>query len=91
MNDTEKILSFGEMVDASERLSERGSKPWRIAFIVSNIAHVIIEIALCIILGMMVYLAYMEPVEVRGNQEQDYDTQNQTQEYHYSENSNRSD
>ena len=82
MNDTEKILSFGEMVEATEKLS----RPWKKAFLIANVVHVIVEIALCILLGMMIYMAYMEPVEVGGSQDQDYDAQTQNQTYHYSEN-----
>lgn len=32
MTDNEKIQSFGDMVDATERLT----KPWRLALIVTN-------------------------------------------------------
>ena len=75
MSENEKIQSFTEMVEAADRLS----RPWKKAFIISNVAHVIVEIALAILLGLMIWLAYMEPVEV--NQTQDFDTQYQEQFY----------
>lgn len=82
MNDTEKVMSFGEMVEATEKLS----RPWKKAFIISNVAHVIVEIALCILLGMMIYMAYVSPVEYGQEQGQDFDASTQTQSTYYSEN-----
>ena len=87
MNDREKILSFGEMVEATEKLS----RPWKKAFLISNVAHIIIEVALVFLLGMFLWLAYMEPVGVDMGQNQDYENQSQTQTYTYGENSARGD
>lgn len=81
MTDKEKILAFGEMVEAAEKLSA----PWRKAFIISNIAHVLVELFLAILLGMMIYFAYMEPVDYGMEQGQNYNDQTQSQTYHFSE------
>lgn len=77
MTDREKVLSFGEMVEATEKLSH----PWKKAFIISNIAHVIVEFFLAVLCGLMIYYAYMVPVDL--DQEQHFDEQTQYQ--HYSE------
>lgn len=68
MDDKEKIQSFGEMVDASERLT----KPWRRAFWLSNIIW-------AIIVALLISYAYLVPTEV--SQEQDLEAQHQTQTY----------
>ena len=53
MDDKEKIESFGDMVQATERLT----KPWRIALLVDNIAWAIVMLA-------FILLAYLTPVEM---------------------------
>lgn len=68
MNDNEKIQSFADMVDASERLT----KPWRKAFWLTNILW-------AIIVALLVSYAYLVPTEV--SQEQNFQEQNQTQTY----------
>lgn len=50
MNDAEKIKSFGDMVDATERLT----KPWRIALIVTNVLW-------AVVVCMFIWFAYMAP------------------------------
>lgn len=68
MNDTEKIKSFGDMVDATERLT----KPWRWALIITNLLWAIVAI-------LLVSYAYLVPAEM--TQEQDFPSQHQTQTY----------
>ena len=70
MTEQDKIQSFGEMVEATERLT----KPWKIAMLVTNIAW-------AFIVALLVWMAYMAPVEV----EQTQDFSNQTQGQYYSE------
>lgn len=50
MNDTEKIKSFGDMVDATERLT----KPWRFALIITNLLWAVVFAA-------FIFLAYLTP------------------------------
>lgn len=75
MTSDEKIKDFGDMVDATERMS----KPWQ------DIAKRVIWLAVVtnlfwmIIVGMLVYFAYMSPAEM--TQEQDLESQHQTQTY----------
>lgn len=76
MNDSEKIQSFGDMVDATERLSA----PWRRIAMWILAALVATNLFWSIIVGMLVYFAYMTPTEVA--QEQDLDGQTQTQSYY---------
>lgn len=68
MDDKEKIQSFGDMVDATKKLT----KPWIIALIVTNVLW-------AVIVGMLVWFAYMTPAEM--TQEQDFTAQHQTQSY----------
>lgn len=57
MNDSEKIQSFGDMVDATERLSA----PWRRIAMWILAALVATNLFWSIIVGMLVYFAYMTP------------------------------
>lgn len=57
MPDNEKIQSFGDMVDATERLT----KPWRYALFLTNILWAIVLFA-------FILLAYMTPVEMEQGQ-----------------------
>lgn len=50
MDDKEKIQSFGDMVDATERLT----KPWRIALLVTNLLWALVFAA-------FILLAYLTP------------------------------
>lgn len=50
MTDTEKVMSFGDMVNAAERLT----KPWRVALIVTNILW-------AIVLSLFIAFAYLVP------------------------------
>lgn len=68
MDDKEKIQSFGDMVEATEKLT----KPWRIALLVTNIAWAVVMLA-------FILLAYLTPVEME--QGQDLTTQSQSQSY----------
>lgn len=81
MNENEKIQSFSEMVNAADKLSA----PWKKFAIATLITTIITNLFWCIIVGMLVYFAYMTPTEVDVNQGQDYENQNQTQMYHYDE------
>ena len=47
MDDQEKIQSFGDMVEATEKLT----KPWRLALLVTNVLW-------AFIVGMLVYDTY---------------------------------
>lgn len=66
MDDQEKIQSFGDMVEATEKLT----KPWRLALLVTNVLW-------AFIVGMLVWFAYMTPIDV--DQSQDFTEQVQTQ------------
>lgn len=68
MTDNEKIQSFGDMVDATEKLT----KPWRIALLITNALWAAVFLAFII-------FAYLSPVEME--QQQDYVSQVQTQNY----------
>lgn len=57
MTDNEKIQSFGDMVDATERLT----KPWRYALFLTNILWAIVLFA-------FILLAYLTPVEMEQGQ-----------------------
>lgn len=74
MTDNEKIQSFGDMVDAVEKLTkpiqqenERLHKQLIIERIVSGI-----------IIALFIWFAYMAPVEMDQSQEFDQHTQNQS-------------
>ena len=68
MNDNEKIQSFGDMVDATEKLT----KPWRFALFLTNILWAAVVV-------LLVSYAYLVPSEM--SQEQDLPSQHQTQTY----------
>lgn len=68
MNDDEKIKNFGDMVEATEKLT----KPWRRAFWLSNILW-------AAIVALLISYAYLVPSEM--SQEQDMVTQHQAQTY----------
>lgn len=70
MNDNEKVQNFSDMVDATEKLTA----PWRKAFFLSNILW-------AIIVAMLVWFAYMAPIDMG----QDQDFTNQHQQQYYSE------
>lgn len=50
MNDSEKIQSFGDMVNATEKLT----KPWRLALIVTNVLW-------ALVFSAFILLAYLTP------------------------------
>lgn len=50
MTDNEKIQSFGDMVDATERLT----KPWRVAMMFTNALWALVFLA-------FIFLAYLTP------------------------------
>lgn len=66
MDDKEKIQSFGDMVDAAERLT----KPWRIALLVTNLLWALVFAA-------FILLAYLTPDT--SYQYQDFEGQAQVQ------------
>ena len=66
MDDKEKIQSFGDMVDAAERLA----KPWRIALLVTNLLWALVFAA-------FILLAYLTPDT--SYQYQDFEGQAQVQ------------
>ena len=67
MTDNEKIQSFGDMVDATERLT----KPWRLAMIVTNVLWAVCFLA-------FILLAYLTPVEMEQGQDLPEGTQSQS-------------
>lgn len=66
MNDTEKVQSFGDMVNATEKLT----RPWRWALVITN------ALWAAVFLGFIL-LAYLTPETVY--QRQDFDGQSQVQ------------
>lgn len=66
MNDTEKIQSFGDMVNATEKLT----KPWRWALIITNFLWAVVFLA-------FILLAYLTPDT--SYQMQDFEGQSQVQ------------
>lgn len=68
MNDTEKIKSFGDMVEATERLN----KPWIIVMVVTNILWAIVTFSL-------IWFAYMTPID--SSQTQSLPDGSQSQSY----------
>lgn len=66
MNDAEKIQSFGDMVDATERLT----KPWKKALIWTNVLWAAVFLA-------FILLAYLTPDT--SYQVQDFEEQSQAQ------------
>lgn len=66
MNDTEKIQSFGDMVNATEKLT----KPWRWALIITNFLWAVVFLA-------FILLAYLTPDT--SYQMQDFEGQSQAQ------------
>ena len=68
MEEKETIQNFADMVNATEKLT----KPWKTALLVSNVLW-------AVIVAMLVWFAYMTPIEV--DQQQDFVEQNQTQSY----------
>lgn len=66
MNDSEKIQSFGDMVNATERLT----KPWRYALYITNLLWAIVFAA-------FILLAYLTPDT--SYQYQDFDKPAQVQ------------
>lgn len=68
MGENEKIKNFADMVEATRKLT----RPWIIALIVTNVLWMLI-------VGMLVWFAYMTPTEM--TQEQDLTNQHQSQSY----------
>ena len=66
MDDKEKIQSFGDMVQATEKLT----KPWRWALIITNILWALVFLA-------FILLAYLTPDT--SYQMQDFEGQSQVQ------------
>lgn len=66
MDDKKIIQDFGDMVQATERLT----KPWKWALIITNCLW-------AIIVGLLVSYAYLIPSEM--SQEQDFPSQHQEQ------------
>ena len=66
MDDKEKIQSFGDMVDATEKLT----KPWRLALIITNFLWALVFLA-------FILLAYLTPDT--SYQAQDFEDQSQVQ------------
>lgn len=75
MDENEKIQSFGDMVNATEKLS----KPWQDANRRSTIALVVTNAIWAFIVALLICLAYLTPVDV--DQQQNFDDHSQTQSY----------
>lgn len=67
MVDNDKIQNFGDMVEATEKLT----RPWRIVTIVSNCLW-------AIVVAMLIWFAYMTPVDMGQNQDFTQQIQGQT-------------
>lgn len=76
-NSKETIQNFGDMVNATEQLS----KPWQEASKRSFIALLVTNAFWALIVAMLIWFAYMTPIDAQ--QEQDF--AGQTQNQHYSE------
>lgn len=66
MTDNEKIKSFGDMVQATEKLT----KPWRIALLITNLLW-------ALVFSAFILLAYLTPDT--SYQYQDFEGQSQVQ------------
>lgn len=75
MDDNEKIQNFGDMVDATDRMS----KPWRDTVHRLMAVLVLTNFFWALIVGLLVWFAYMTPETM--TQEQDYVAQHQSQAY----------
>lgn len=75
MTDEEKIQSFGDMVNATQKLSQ----PWQNHTKHLTIALIVTNLFWAIIVGLLVWFAYMTPMDV--DQQQDFTSQTQTQSY----------
>lgn len=75
MTDSEKIQSFGDMVDATEKMSA----PWRETAFKLVKALILTNLFWAIVLGLFIWFAYMTPMDIE--QEQDFTGQTQTQGY----------
>lgn len=74
MTDNEKIQSFGDMVEATERLT----KPWK-TFVGLLLAALVLTNAIWgFVHWKQLQYAYMTPTEITQNQEFDQHTQNQS-------------
>lgn len=74
MTDNEKIQSFGDMVDATDKMSA----PWRETVFKLVKALVITNLFWAIVLGAFIWFAYMTPVEMEQGQQFDQQTQSQS-------------
>jgi len=75
MDERDRIESFGDMVEATEKLT----KPWRNAFFAAIGATLVTNILWAVIVWFLVHYAYMTPTDIY--QEQDLTGQVQTQSY----------
>ena len=75
MEDKDTIQNFGDMVNATEKMAA----PWRETLWKVIRALIITNILWAVIVGMLVWFAYMTPVDV--GQEQNFEQQTQTQNY----------
>ncbi len=71
----ETIQNFGDMVNATEKMSA----PWRETVWKLVKALIITNALWAVIVGMLVWFAYMTPVDV--GQQQDFEQQIQSQNY----------
>lgn len=74
MTDNEKIQSFGDMVDATEKMSA----PWRETVQKLIKALIFTNAFWAVVLALFIWFAYMTPVEMEQGQQFDEHTQNQS-------------
>ncbi len=74
MDDKEKIQSFGDMVEATERMSN----PWRETVFKLVKALVLTNLLWALVLGAFIWFAYMTPTKVEQGQNFDEHTQSQS-------------
>lgn len=77
MDDKEKIQSFGDMVDATEKLS----KPWQESSKRLTIALILTNLFWALVLAAFIAFAYLTPETTY--QEQDFDQNTQVQQSGY--------
>lgn len=74
MDNENMIQNFGDLVNATGKLAS----PWKKVAFVSMAVTVITNLFWCVIVGMLVYFAYMTPSEMSQEQELPDYTQTQT-------------
>jgi len=74
MDDREKIQSFGDMVNAADKLAA----PWRKANLVLTVALMVTNLFWAIVLAIFIWFAYMTPMSAEQTQDMPDGTQSQS-------------